>query len=224
MINWLKYCVDRRPLDCGFSVYYQGKHDGGGKLFIKHIFSQKEFLEEHKDCKSVLEVCSGPGFIGWYLYYHLKMDEAHFLDIHKPVAEDIKMTATMNSRDYNFYHSDGFKNYTGPKVDLVVMNPPFYFTQNQFDNHVTWKGLEDQNHIDNDERITLDLDFDLHNNLIENFEKHLSDSGRIVFLEDRQFIPRHMIESKVNQNLKVTYKDFSIKGNNLDYYTLTYYK
>ena len=224
MINWLNYCVDRRPLDCGFSVYYRGEHNGGGPLFIKHIFSQKEFLEEHKDCNSVLEVCSGPGFIGWYLFYHLKMDQAYFLDIHKPVGDDIKMTAEMNNKKFNFYHSDGFKSYTGPKVDLIVMNPPFYFNQQQFSHHVKHKQLTDDNIIENDKRITLDLDFNLHSNLIDNFEKHLSDIGRIVFLEDRDFIPREMIESKINPKHNFTYKDFSIKGDKLDYYTLTYFK
>ena len=224
MNNWLKYCVDRRPLDCGFSVYYQSKHDGGGPVFIKHIFSKKEFLEEHKDCTSVLEVCSGPGFIGWYLFHHLNMDQAHFLDIHKPVGEDIKKTAEINNKKFNFYHSDGFKNYTGPKVDLIVMNPPFYFNQEQFTNHVKHKQLTIDSTIENDKRITLDLDFNLHNNLIDNFEKHLSDNGRIVFLEDRDFIPRQMIESKINTKHNFTYKDFSIKGYKLDYYTLTYFK
>ena len=45
---------------------------------IKYLFDTDDFLEEHKDCKSVLEVCSGPGFIGWFLYKKLKMDSVHF--------------------------------------------------------------------------------------------------------------------------------------------------
>jgi methylase of polypeptide subunit release factors len=223
MINWLKYCVDKRPLDCGFSVYFQGKHDGGGPLFINHIFGKQEFLDRHKDCKSVLELCSGPGFIGWYLYYHLKMDQAHFLDIHEPVSEDILYTASKNNCQYNFYLSDGFKNYTGPKVDLIVMNPPFYFTEQQFTNHVDYKKLTNDDVIINDRRITLDLNFSLHNNLIENFSKHLTKNGRIVFLEDKNFIPRQMIESRINQEYKVEFDQFYIRGEKPDYYTLTYY-
>ena len=184
-----KYCVKKDTMGCDFYVYYKGNHNGGGPLFIKYIFGTDNFLEEHKDCKSVLELCSGPGFIGWYLYKNLEMESAHFLDIHKPVGDDIKITCEENNEELNFYHSDGFKSYDGPKVDLIVMNPPFFYTEEQFEHHKKHMGLTDEEKIKTSKRIILDLDFKLHQNMIENFEKHLTDNGRIVFLEDLRFIP-----------------------------------
>lgn len=219
-----KYCIKKDIMGCSFYVYYKGNHHGGGPLFIEHIFGTDNFLEEHKGCKSVLEVCSGPGFIGWYLYKNLKIESAHFLDIHKPVKEDLRVTCEKNNEELNFYHSDGFKNYNGPKVDLIVMNPPFFYTEKQFENHKKYMKITDEEKIKTAKRIILDLDFKLHRNMIENFEKHLTDNGRIVFLGDRDFISKEMIESKVNPKLKFTYRDFSIKGDKLDYYTLTYFK
>ena len=152
------------------------------------------------------------------------MKSVHFLDIYKPVEEDLRVTCEKNNEELNFYHSDGFKNYNGPKVDLIVMNPPFFYTEKQFENHKKYMGITDDEKIKTSKRIILDLDFKLHKNMIENFEKHLTDNGRIVFLGDRDFIPREMIESKINPKLKSSYRDFSIKGDKLDYYTLTYFK
>ena len=89
MIKLERYCIKKDLMGCSFYVYYNRNHIGGGPIFIDYIFSKREFLEEHKDCKSVLEVCSGPGFIGWYLYKTLNMDSAHFLDIHKHFSSNI---------------------------------------------------------------------------------------------------------------------------------------
>ncbi len=92
MSKWLTYCAERKLLDCSFPVFYKLENYGSGPNFIESIYSSKSFLEEHEDCKSVLEVCCGPGYVGWYLYNKLKLDTIHFIDIHEPVLEDIKKT------------------------------------------------------------------------------------------------------------------------------------
>ena len=86
----------------------------------------------------------------------------------------------------------------------------------------------------------------MHNdNFIDNFEKHLTDNGRIVFLEDIRFVPKEMFLEKYGDrtNIKPKYKEYYIpeyfneKGEMVrmknaehipedvpNYYTLTYYK
>lgn len=239
-----KYCIDKGPMGCNFYVYYKGNHNGGGPLFIKHIFSTKEFLNEHKDCKSVLEVCSGPGFIGWFLYRKLKMNSAHFSDIFKPLEDDLRMTCNNNNEVLNFYHSDGFKNYDGPKVDLIVMNPPFYNSKKQFEDYKKFMGLTNQKQIKNSKRILLDLNYKMHDNLIENYDKHLTDSGRIVFLQDLNAFPKKNFLKKYKTNTEPLYNEYyvapeyfnkrgemvrmknseSILKDVPNFYTLTYYK
>ena len=223
-----KYCVQKNLIDCDFEVYFRGEHNGGGPVFIKNLFGTEYFLNKHKDCKSVLEVCSGPGFIGWYLYKHLNMNSVHFLDIHEPVKEDLKLTAEANNEELNFYHSDGFKNYDGPKVDLIVMNPPFFHTDKQFEQFLEHDKIKNEFSIRNSKRIAFDKDFKLHDNLINNYEKHLTDTGRIVFLAFIDYVPREMIESKISY--KGDYKEHYIffdkkwKLDEPNFYTLTYYK
>ena len=96
------YCLDKGIQSCKFPVYYDPMHIGGGPLFIDKIFSKPRFLQRHKECKSVLEVCSGPGFIGWYLYNKLKMSSINFLDIHAPVEKDLIKTGKFNNIDFHF--------------------------------------------------------------------------------------------------------------------------
>lgn len=225
MDNWLKYCVDKRPLDCDFSVYYKLENDGGGPIFIKNIYSKKHFLDKHKDCKSLLEVCSGPGFVGWYLFRKLQMDEVHFLDIHEPVKEDLKMTADKNSTDLNFYLSDGFKNYNGPKVDLIVCNSPFMNTEKHYSDFALKMNISGDKRIKNDKRLYLDKGLELHKNLLENFNKFLTDKGRIVFLQDKQYASRERLEKFNFTYSESDYFEFKVPNKpNYDNYILTYFK
>jgi len=221
MDNTKVYCLDKGIQSCKFPVYYHPMHIGGGPLFIDKIFSKPRFLQRHKECKSVLEVCSGPGFIGWYLYNKLKMSSINFLDIHAPVEKDLIKTGKFNNIDFHFSCSDGFKNYSGPKVDLIVMNPPFYVTEESFQNHVDWFKLNNSQ-IEHDRRITYDEGGKLHDNFIENFEKHLTPNGRIVFLEDGRHFDRKLLENRIT-HLESEFEQFYINDKEGDYYTLTYF-
>jgi|TARA_R110002167_G_scaffold63515_2_gene179324 methylase of polypeptide subunit release factors len=216
------YCLQQDIQGCQYPVFHSPLHGGGGPTFIKHILSKPKFLERHKDCKSVLEVCSGPGFMGWYLHKALSMESINFLDIHAPVEKDLIRTGEYNNVDFHFSLSDGFKNYTGPKVDLIVMNPPFYVTEESFTNHVKYFDLETEAQINQAKRITYDEGGKLHDNFIENFEKHLTPNGRIVFLEDGRHYDRKLLENRIT-HLKSEFEQFYIKDKEGDYYTLTYF-
>jgi|TARA_R110001592_G_scaffold10354_5_gene53875 methylase of polypeptide subunit release factors len=225
MVRWLTYCADSTLLDCRFPVYYKLENYGGGPDFIEGIYSSKSFLEEHKDCKSVLEVCCGPGFVGWYLYNKFNLDTIHFLDIHKPVLEDIKKTASYNNADYNFYLSDGFENYDGPKVDLIIANSPFMPTEKEYSGFIFNNNITDKDRIENDKRLYLDKDLKLHKNLLENFNSHLTDNGRIVFLQDKKSTTRDTLEQFNFNYSSSNYQEFEVKSRpHYDSYIVTYFK
>lgn len=225
MGRWLTYCADSTLLDCRFPVYYKLENYGSGPNYIEGIYSSKSFLEQHKDCKSVLEVCSGPGFVGWYLYNKLKLDTIHFLDIHEPVLEDIKKTASYNNADYNFYLSDGFINYDGPKVDLIISNTPFMPTEEVYYKFIENNNITDIKRIKNDKRLYMDLELKLHKNLLENFNKHLTDNGRIVFVQDKNIASVDKLEQfNFNYSDRV-YEEFKVKSRpHYDSYIVTYFK
>ena len=218
------YCLEKSPLDCTSPVFFYGWNNGGGPLFIEHIFSKPRFLLEHSDCKSCLEVCSGPGFIGFYLAKHLNLDFVNFLDINEEVEKLINKTLDFNKIKGKFFLSDGFNNYDGDKVDLIVMNPPFFTTEDEFLNHLEISGIDEKEGKERSRLITLDKDFKLHRNLIENSMDNLTDIGRIVFLEVKNNIPPNRILGKYNGVLRYNINEFSIQSKNTNYYTLTIYK
>ncbi len=225
MSKWLTYCAERKLLDCSFPVFYKLENYGSGPNFIESIYSSKSFLEEHEDCKSVLEVCCGPGYVGWYLYNKLKLDTIHFIDIHEPVLEDIKKTASYNKADFNFYLSDGFKSYNGPKVDLIISNTPFMPSEEEYSRYISDNNITDKNRIENDKRLYMDLDLKLHKNLLENFSEHLTDIGRIVFVQDK----KSAIVDKLDQfNFEYShriYEEFKVKSRpHYNSYIVTYFK
>lgn len=225
MDRWLTYCAESTLLDCRFPVYYKLENYGSGPNFIEGIYSSKSFLEEHKDCKSVLEVCSGPGFVGWYLYNKLKLDTIHFLDIHRPVLKDIKKTARFNNANYNFYLSDGFENYCGPEVDLIIANSPFMSTEEEYFKYIEENNITDKKRVENDKRLYLDKDFKLHKNLLENFNNHLTDNGRIVFLQDKKCVTKDTLEQFNFEYSSSKYQEFKVKSRpHYDSYIVTYFK
>lgn len=218
------YCLEKSPLDCSCPVFFYGWNNGGGPLFIDNIFSKKEFLEEHSDCKSVLEICSGPGFIGFYLQKHLGLDFVNFLDINPEVKRLIDKTYKHNNVKGKFYLSDGLNDYEGEKVDLIVMNPPFFTSEEEFENHINISGIEEKEAIERSRLITLDKDFKLHTNLIDNCMNILNDNGRIVFLEVIKNIPSSKILEKFSTIVGHSIKEFKIQSEIPNYYTLTIYK
>jgi len=225
MSKWLTYCAERKLLDCSFPVYYKLENYGSGPNFIESIYSSKSFLEEHEDCKSVLEVCCGPGYVGWYLYNKLKLDTIHFIDIHEPVLEDIKKTASHNKADFNFYLSDGFKSYNGPKVDLIISNTPFMPSEEEYSRYISDNNITDKNRIENDKRLYMDLDLKLHKNLLENFSEHLTDIGRIVFVQDKKSATVDKLDQFNFEYSHRIYEEFKVKSRpHYNSYIVTYFK
>ena len=218
------YCVDKSPLDCNFPVFFYGKHNGGGPLFIDYIFSKKEFLEEHKDCKTALEVCSGPGFIGFYLYKYLNLDFINFVDINGEVEESVNKTIQHNNVNGKFFTSDALDDYTGGKVDLIVMNPPFFTTEEEFNKHIEICGIDNKESIERSRLITLDKNFKFHSKLVDKCLDILTDNGRIVFLEVINNIEPSKIINKLKGGKRMTNRQFRVESQIPNYYTLTIYK
>jgi len=212
-------------MECDFTLYYKQENDGCGALFWDAVYNHEEFLNNHRNCKSILEICSGPGFIGWGIAQTLGIKEVHFLDIHEPVNVDLAKTAKFNKVDYNFHLSDGFKSYKGPKVDLIVVSPPFFTKIEEFEHFKTYEAtLRTEEQVEHHKRRWLDLDMNLHRNVLNNFSKHLNKNGRIVILADKEYIDKDMLDAEAKNYKRSTYHEFSVKEKpNWHSYLRTYY-
>lgn len=212
MKQWQRYCIGQNLMDCDFTLFYKQENDGCGALFWDAVYNHDDFLNTHKDCKSILEICSGPGFIGWGIAHALGIEEVHFGDIHEPVNIDLAKTAEFNNVDYNFHLSDGFKSYKGPKVDLIMVSPPFFTKIEQFEHfqeHYSTLNTEEQ--VEHHKRRWLDLDMNLHINVLNNFSKYLNENGRCVILADKEYIDKDMLDAEAKNYNRSTYKEFNVK-------------
>ena len=109
-------------------VYYEAHHHGGGirwaPEFLK-IFSNSLELKNKKFDRA-LELCCGPGFIGFNLLEAGIIHKLALSDINPAVEENIKKTVAENKISKivePFYLSDGLESVKG-SFDLIVSNPP----------------------------------------------------------------------------------------------------
>jgi methylase of polypeptide subunit release factors len=221
MQQYKEYCAKKNVFDCEFKVYYNPDHDGGGPLFVDHIFSKKEFLKNNKNVKSILELCSGPGFIGWYLFHQLEAETVSFSDLNQQVSEGIKLTNKRYNYNFKFHHSDGFDNYDGGKVDLIVCNPPFFDKEEQLQAFVDWYQIEDEKLA---RYIALDKDFDLHKRIIQQYDKYLNEGGKFILINDKRYNDPKSLVSFAKPDVKYKIDQFNINEKTPNFYTLTFYK
>ena len=180
------YFLKKDLLGGSVPVFYKDELNGGGPVWI-------DLMKEYSwpKSKSLMEMCSGPGFMGYYLKNKYNISKLILVDIHEPVKKVIDKTNKENGweSEVHFYLSDAFKNYTGPKVDMIVSNPPHLKTEEEFSKFKN-----------GDRRILLDTNLDFHKNFLENLDKFLIDGGTLALLENKMFIPVDIIQS-INSNL-----------------------
>ena len=182
------YYLEKDLMGGSVPVFYENKLDGGGMKWIR-------LMENYKWPKvnSLMEMCSGPGFMGYYLKQKYNIPKLVLIDIYEPVQAFIEKTNKHNKweNEVEFYISDSFKNYTGDKVDMIISNPPHLKSENEFNKYYT---------NSEDKRILLDDELSFHKNFLENIDNFLIDNGILVLLENKIFIPVDTILS-MNPNL-----------------------
>ncbi len=72
-----KYPLERSYLGSNYHVHYNKYHNGGGPYLIDTFLKDYNFPKFN----SVMEFCSGPGFMGYYLMHKYNLPEVHLVDI-----------------------------------------------------------------------------------------------------------------------------------------------
>jgi len=91
-------------------------------------------LEFINDNSSVLDLCTGSGYIGLTITSKTKA-KVTISDISDKALELAKENAQTNNLDVKIINSDLFENISG-KFDLIVSNPPYIPTNNKLDKSV----------------------------------------------------------------------------------------
>ena len=166
------------------NIYYDSSLDGGGRIWIDYI--------KHYDFPkfgSIMEMCSGPGFMGFFLGMKYGVQDIHLIDIHPPCLQSIQETNKQNNLNAKFYLSDTYDNYDGPMVDFICSNPP----------HLVEKPETLRQYTDYDPRIWVDKDWHFHKKFFKDLHKYLKVGGHLLLMENKFAFGNEMIYSMCNR-------------------------
>lgn len=145
--------------------------DGGGSSFgrsfvpvTRHLFGKTG---------RVFEFCAGPGFIGFYLLAEGLCDSVCFSDINPKAVEMLEHTIKLNGLESraSVYLSDGLSDIPdSEKWDLVVSNPPHFFSESHEDHLNDLRRVDSQWHV--------------HSEFYTNIRRHLNIGASILFQEN----------------------------------------
>jgi methylase of polypeptide subunit release factors len=186
-----------------FSVLYSKKFDGGGTTFGYNAITEKNILDKIIDFGDVLEICSGPGFIGYTLLNYNKVNKLVLSDINLEVFSDIEQTNQKNNLiDVEFIHSDCFDSIDNSyKFDTIVSNPPHFKTERPGG----YRSGEEK-------LISLDFDMQFHKKFFESVHMYLKPKGKIVLIENCDGVTEEDIRLLSQEHFTVEMVDYSSYG------------
>lgn len=156
------------------TVCYIEHLDGGGTTFGVNCLKDP-LVNKHIKKGNILEICSGPGFMGFYLNFQGYADTLTLSDINIENKKYIEATIEKNNlTNTTFIPSEGFRSFEpGMKFDTIVSNPPHFATPRP------------GGYVDSyQELISLDQDMNFHKNFFDVVGDYLAEDGRIILVEN----------------------------------------
>ena len=156
------------------TVCYIEHLDGGGTTFGVNCLKDP-LVNKHIKKGNILEICSGPGFMGFYLNFQGYADTLTLSDINIENRKYIEATIEKNNlTNTTFIPSEGFNSFLlGTKFDTIVSNPPHFATPRP------------GGYVDSyQELISLDQDMNFHKNFFDVVGDYLAEDGRIILVEN----------------------------------------
>jgi methylase of polypeptide subunit release factors len=187
-------------------IFYDNKYDGGGAIFGIDCLKFKEIysLYSNKSNLSVCEMCSGPGFMGFYLKLNGFCDGLSLVDINGKNNFFIEKTIKYNNlKNVKFVESDSFRNVPRENYDFIILNPPHYSDIDSYE-------LKLKEMIS--DIIKYDPDWKFHKHFLNNVHDYLNDNGSVVLIENHfgsdkniflDMIDKDIFHVDVIENLKL---------------------
>jgi methylase of polypeptide subunit release factors len=192
------------------TVYYPQHLDGGGTTIGVNSLDGchvKKFLKKG----NLLEICSGPGFMGFFLKENGYSDNLILSDINIENIPYINQTIEKNNlSNVEFLQSDCFDSFKEDTFfDMIVSNPPHFKTHRP-------GGYRS----DHEKLLSLDEDMQFHKRFFKDVTKYLKDDGIIILVENCEGVTEEDIRGMVDGNLTVEYveyDDYKWKGESTFY-------
>jgi SAM-dependent methyltransferase len=184
-------------------VFYDKKFDGGGTTFGYNAITRPDILERIKNSGNVLEICSGPGFIGYTLFKRDKANKLVLSDVNKEVVPFIQKTNQYNKlSNVQFIESDCFDSIsTDYKFDTIVSNPPHFKTERP-------GGYRS----DEEKLISLDLNMGFHKKFFEQAPNYLNPGGKVILIENCEGVTEDDIRMLSHSKFGIETVDYNSYG------------
>jgi hypothetical protein len=190
----LKIVSNNKTID----VLYYKDLDGGGSTFgIKALESLE--VKKHLKKGNTLEICSGPGFMGFYLKSIDIADNLYLTDINNSNKECIDSTIQFNNlSNVEFIKSDCFESIPKNLIfDTIVSNPPHFKTERP-------GGYRSENEM----LISLDSDMRVHKSIFENAKNHMHKDSRLILVENCDGVTENDIRKLVDGVYGIEYVEY----------------
>lgn len=153
-------------------VFYDEIYDGGGTTFGVNALRDERVQSIIKK-GNVLEMCSGPGFMGFYLNFEGYADSLVLSDINGAQLSYINQTCLHNNLlNTKFIQSNGFESFNSNHMfDTIVINPPHYASPRN-GGYVSKE----------EELICLDQDLKFHKHFFKYAKNYLNPNGKIILI------------------------------------------
>jgi methylase of polypeptide subunit release factors len=158
-------------LDNG-KIIYDEIYDGGGSIFGINALKDERVINVIKK-GNILEMCSGPGFMGFFLNLQGFANQLVLSDINQSHSSYIRETILQNNlMNTKFIQSDGFKSFKIHNMfDTIIMNAPHYSSPRE-GGYVSKE----------EELICLDQDLQFHKHFFKSAKNYLKKDGVIVLI------------------------------------------
>ena len=184
-------------------VFYEQEYDGGGYRLVDGMFTHPRIAKICEGKQKVLEMCSGPGFFGFYLLGREPRQSLHLTDINKDLIPIVRETIIKNDLHNVIFET---KMWPSEEFDLVVLNPTHH---NNLNPHKKgeFTGIM--------KLINYDEDWNFHKKFFDSLHNHLSDDGCAVVIENHDGSSPDTFDKLIPNALKVEYitnQKFGWKG------------
>lgn len=155
-------------------VFYHELLDGGGTTFGVNALKHSE-IEPYIKSGKILEMCSGPGFMGFYLNFMGYCDSLLLSDINHENESYINETIGFNKiKNTKFITSNIFESFENETIfDTIVSNPPHFKTKRP-------GGYRNEH----EKLISLDENMEFHKNFFNQVQKYINYESRIILVEN----------------------------------------
>jgi methylase of polypeptide subunit release factors len=183
-------------------ISYEPHLDGGGTTFgVNALDSEnvKKFIKKG----NIMEMCSGPGFMGFHLLAKKYCDELYLVDINNENLQHINETIkTNNLNNVKFIQSNGFNELIANNdIDTIISNPPHFKT-------IRPGGYRSKH----EELISLDENMNFHKNFFKNVKNYLNKDGVIILVENCEGVTENDIIELTNDDFTIEYVEYNDYG------------